>query len=159
MLMEATPARSTRSKRAPAPAVSPMLVVGAVVEVLCENSEWQAGKIIRREPAFTAAERRQGAPQARVGGELRQLGTQEALTVVAVDRHDGMETVLKWQPPPGESRTNAAIPQALWGTRVKVLYQAPGAACSKTGGLCRAGSGRGKRGCELWTRPPSHRRA
>jgi hypothetical protein len=159
MLMEATPARSTRSKRAPAPAVSPMLVVGAVVEVLCENSEWQAGKIIRREPAFTAAERRQGAPQARVGGELRQLGTQEALTVVAVDRHDGMETVLKWQPPTGESRTNAAIPQALWGTRVKVLYQAPRAACSKTGGLCRAGSGRGKRGCELWTRPPSHRRA
>jgi len=118
--MEATPARSTRGKRPLLPAVSPLLVVGATVEVLCEGGEWHAGLINKRERGFTQAERTQGGTQTHASAELRQLAAQEALTVVAASA-DGKWNVLPWLPPAGQSRRNAAIPQALWSTHVRVL--------------------------------------
>ena len=126
--MEGSPPALRHHKRPHQPTVRPEFCPGALVEMLCEDAEWHGGVITRREPCFTQAERRQGAAaegSAKGGGtEVRQLQAQEALTVVAQD-DSGVENVLLWKPPEGEARTNAAIPQALWGSRVRIRRKSP----------------------------------
>ena len=109
-------------------------VEGAVVELLCEDDIttpgytrdpaglWRTGTITQREACNTAQERRTGKASRSTSSELSGLKEVWALRVCQ-EGEPGDWHVLSWQPPPGESRTNEAIPQGLWHSHVKLVQK------------------------------------